>query len=289
MRRLTRLFLALGLLLVPGLAAAQPPVWIVRDADSTIVLFGSVHILPPGLDWRPPALNQAITAADDLYFEVPFDDAAQLAAQRAALAQGMMPEGQKMSDLLSKKGRQRLQVTAEALGLSTEALDRFRPWFAELTISAAIYQKAGGEGADGVERQLSDSAPASAKRKAFETPEQQIGFFANSAMKDQVASLEQTLKEAADAPAEYQALVRAWMGADTKALDREAVQPLRKASPRLYATLVSERNARWTQDIIQRLHGSGRTVIVVGVGHLVGKDSVPNRLRALGVQVDGPR
>lgn len=289
MRCIFRLLAALALCLVPTFAAAQPPVWIVRDADSTILLFGSVHILPPGLDWRPPALSQAIATADDLYFEVPFDDAAQLAAQRAALANGMMPEGKKMSDLLSRRGRQRLQVTAEALGLSVEALDRFRPWFAELTISAAIYQKAGGEGADGVERQLSESAPSSAVRKAFETPEQQIGFFAKSPMKDQVASLEQTLKDAADAPGDYQTLVRAWMRSDTKTLDREAVQPLRKASPRLYATLVTERNARWTKDIIQRLHGSGHTVIVVGVGHLVGKDSVPNRLRRLGVQVDGPR
>jgi hypothetical protein len=287
--RLARLLLALALCALPTLASAQPPVWIVKDADSTIVLFGSVHILPPGLDWRPPALNQAIGAADDLWFEVPFDEAAQLEAQRAALAGGMMPEGQRMSDLLSRRGRQRLAVTAEALGLSVEQLDRLRPWFAELTLTAAIYEKAGGEGADGVERQLSASAPASAKRRAFETPEQQIGFFANAPMKEQVASLEQTLKDAADAPGEYHALVRAWMRADTKALDHEAVQPLRKASPALYATLVAERNARWTQEIIQRLHGSGRTVIVVGVGHLVGKDSVPNRLRALGVDVEGPR
>lgn len=289
MRFFARLILPLALLLAPGLAAARPPVWIVRDADSTILLFGSVHILPPGLDWRPPELNQAIAQADDLWFEVPFDEAAQLEAQRAALASGMMPEGEKMSDLLSNKGRKRLAATAESLGLSVEQLDRLRPWFAELTISAAIYQRAGGEGADGVERQLSASAPASAQRRAFETPEEQIGFFAKAAVKDQVASLEETLKEAADAEGQYKELVDAWMKADTRALDREAVQPLRKASPALYATLVTERNARWTQDIIQRLHGSGHTVIVVGVGHLVGKDSVPNRLRALGVDVQGPR
>jgi len=287
--RLARLFLPLLLLLAPAAASAKPPVWVVRDADSTIVLFGSVHILPQGLDWRPPALDAAIGKADDLWFEVPFDDASQLGAQRAMLAGGMMPEGQRMSDLLSPKGRKRLAAVAAEFGVPVEQLDRLRPWLAELTLTLAIYQKTGADGADGVERQISASAPPAARRMAFETPEQQIGFFANAPLKDQVASLEETLKESEDAEGQYKALVAAWMKADVRALDREAVQPLRKASPTLYATLVTARNAAWTQQILQRLHGSGHTVIVVGVGHLVGKDSVPNRLRALGVQVDGPR
>jgi uncharacterized protein YbaP (TraB family) len=289
MRLIARILLPLALLFAPAVAAARPPVWIVRDADSTIVLFGSVHVLPPGLDWRPPELNAALASADDFWLEVPFDQDAQMAAQRAALAHGMLPEGEHLTDLLSDKGRRRLEKIAADYDLSMQVLDRFQPWFAELSVSAALYEKAGGDNADGVERQLFDSAPASARKMAFETPEQQIGFFADAPRKEQLASLEETLKEAAEAPDQFKELVEAWMKGDVRKLDREAVQPLRKASPALYATLVSQRNARWTKEILQRLHGSGRTVVVVGVGHLVGKDSVPNRLRALGVQVEGPR
>ena len=47
-------------LLLPGTALAKPPIWIVRDADSTILLFGSVHMLPKGVDWTPPALTDAL-------------------------------------------------------------------------------------------------------------------------------------------------------------------------------------------------------------------------------------
>jgi hypothetical protein len=289
MRLIARLLLPLALLLFPAAASARPPVWVVRDADSTIVLFGSVHVLPPGLDWRPPELVDALSKADDFWLEVPFDQDAQMAAQRAALAHGMLPQGQRLTDLMSKSGRKRLEKVAADNGLSMEMLEGFQPWFAELSISAAIYRAAGGDNDDGVEKQLYASAPPSAKKMAFETPEQQIGFFAQADQKEQVASLEETLKEAAEAPDQFKELVDAWMKGDVKKLDREAVQPLRKASPALYATLVSERNARWTDEIIQRLHGSGHTVIVVGVGHLVGKDSVPNRLRAMGVEVDGPR
>ena len=69
---------------------------------------------------------------------------------------------------------------------------------------------------------------------------------------------------------------------------KEALQPLRKASPALFRRLVSDRNARWTTELDARLKGKGRTVVVVGVGHLVGDDGLPSRLRALGYSVTGP-
>ena len=66
------------------------------------------------------------------------------------------------------------------------------------------------------------------------------------------------------------------------------MEPLRETSPTLYRRLVIERNARWTQVLDARMKGHGRTVVVVGVGHLIGPDGVPARLRALGYSVTGP-
>jgi len=73
-----------------------------------------------------------------------------------------------------------------------------------------------------------------------------------------------------------------------QALDRDALEPLRKASPQLFRRIVTDRNARWTTVLDQRLKGRGRTVVVVGMGHLIGPDGVPARLRALGYRVQGP-
>ena len=47
---------AAALLLSPAAARAEPALWTLRDADSTLLLFGSVHLLPDGLDWRPATL-----------------------------------------------------------------------------------------------------------------------------------------------------------------------------------------------------------------------------------------
>jgi hypothetical protein len=89
-------------------------------------------------------------------------------------------------------------------------------------------------------------------------------------------------------PNEYQTLLNAWMGSDIATLDAEAIKPLRDASPALFRRLVLDRNARWTQILDARMKGHGRTVVIVGVGHLIGPDGVPARLRALGYSVAGP-
>jgi uncharacterized protein YbaP (TraB family) len=289
MRLVTRAAAILALVLIPAAALAQPPVWVVKDHDSSIVMFGSVHLLPPGVDWRPPALTKAMQEADDVWFEAPMDEAGLAAATQEAFEHAYLPEGQTLPPMLSAKGRVRLAATAKLLGLQPEQFDRLQPWYAELLIQGGVFQKLGLQGSQGVEQQLWAGLSPTARRVSLETPAQQVGFFANAPLKDQVASLEETLKEVGHSERDYQRLLKAWLAGDVRTLNREAVQPLRKSAPGLYARVVQQRNARWTEAVAARLKGSGHTVIIVGMGHLIGPDSVPSQLRARGYDVEGPR
>lgn len=269
-------------------ASARPPIWVVRDADSELVLFGSVHVLPPGLDWRPLALDAALAKADDLWFELPIDAASEAKVGQLAAARGMLPPDQSLSRMLSPDGAQRLERAAADLGVSMAVLDRLEPWFAEVALAGAQFMKSGADANSGVEKTLAASAPASAARKAFESPEEQIAIFDAAPLPEQIASLEESLRELERNPRAYDELVAVWMAGDLKALDDDALGPIRKAAPGLYARLVTQRNERWIKAIRARMDGSGKTVVVVGVGHLVGADGLPTRLRALGYEVEGP-
>lgn len=277
---------ALGL--AGGCARAEPPVWVVSDADSELVLFGSVHVLPPGLNWRPKALTAAIDQADDLWFELPIDQASDLEVAQLAAAHGYLPADKTLSAMLSPDGAARLARICAKYGVSAPLIDRFEPWLAEVALAGATYRTAGADAASGVEKSLAADAPPSAKRHAFETPAQQIALFDGAPMDEQIASLEESLKEIEDDPDAYDKLVDAWMRSDVATLDEEALEPLREASPGLYDRLVTQRNAAWVQALDKRLKGKGRTVVVVGVGHLIGEGGLPARLRALGYSVKGP-
>ena len=277
------------LALLAGPAWALPPVWVVKDHDSTLVMFGSVHLLPPGTDWRPAALKDALTHADQVWFEAPMDAAGLSAATHAALTHAFLPNGQSLQALLSPAGRTRLQSVAKQFGVPVAQLDKLQPWYAELMIQSELFEQMGIKGSDGVEEQLWAGLSPDAKRATLETPEEQIDFFAEAPVKEQVASLEQTLKDIPHAKRDYDELLKAWLGGDVRMLDRKVVEPLKKSSPTLYDRVVTQRNARWVKAIDERLKGKGETLIVVGMGHLIGPDGVPARLRAQGFTVEGPR
>ncbi|MES2035681.1 MAG: TraB/GumN family protein [Pseudomonadota bacterium] len=276
-----------GLLVAATPAAAEPAVWTVRDADSTIVLFGSIHVLPRGMDWRPDALDAALDRADDLWFET--DVGADRDAESGLLArrEGTMPGSAGLIALLTPQGRDRLYRIAGRLGFAPAALDGFKPWLADVTLSVAALAAQGAGVNDGVERTLIEAAPR-AERRTFETSAEQIAFFAGAPMADQLASLEDTLRQIDEDPGYYDRLIQAWAAGDTRAIEALGLDPLRALSPILYDRLIVQRNRRWAEVIRQRLAGAGETVIVVGAGHLVGKDSVPALLRAEGVAVEGP-
>jgi hypothetical protein len=279
---------ALAALAFAGAAAAEPPVWVVKDKDSEVVLFGSVHILPPNIDWAPPALDRALKTADDIWFELPID--AQTEADTAAMATqvGVLPPDGSLFKLLSPEDAALMSQVAAAFDVSPALLDRLQPWLAEIALSGGAYRKAGADANSGVEKTIAAMATPKAVRKAFETPAEQIALLSGGTLAEQIASLDETLHEMADKPDEFQVLVKAWVDGDIPTLEHEAIDPIRKTSPDLFRRLVTERNARWTQILDARLKGHGRTVVVVGVGHLIGPGGVPARLRALGYSVTGP-
>lgn len=287
MIRLPRLFplILLGLLATP--VRASPPIWVVHGPHATVVLFGSVHLLPPGLDWEPPALKTAVAEADDVWFEIPLDQGATLKAGQMAARLGMEPPGHSLAEVLTPDTRARLARAAQSCGLPLEGLNRLKPWYAELTLSVASIRQYGAGTENGVEQSLSASA-GPVQRRAFETLDQQLHFFADAPEADQVASLEETLGELEEGPAGYRRLIDAWMAGDVGAIQAEALTPVIQQSPGIYKTLVVDRNRRWMGPIRARLAGWGEAVMVVGVGHLIGPYSVPALLRQAGYKVDGP-
>lgn len=269
-------------------ALAKPPVWIVRDGDSEMILFGSVHVLPPGLDWRPETLTKALPTADDIWFELPMEPGASAQVGQIALRMGQLPPGKSLQALLTADDKARLLRICTRLKIAPSQLYPFKPWFAEVMLAAADFQAAGASASSGVEESVSAALAPQTERRALETALGQLEMFDQAPMADQLASLKDTLRQMDKDPKAYDRLVEAWTEGDVKRLDREALSPLRKAAPGVYRRMVSDRNQAWVGPLNERLKGHGLTIVVVGVGHLIGPDGVPARLRALGYSVQGP-
>lgn len=267
---------------------AEPARWEIRDADSTITLFGSVHVLRPDVSWRTPAFDAALKDAQEVWFEVPINADNPSDMQKLVTQYGLN-SGKKLSQILSAQDNAKLAGILKDANIPPQAFDSFRPWFAALNLSILNLNKGGYNPESGVEQVLG-KASASKPQKSFETIEQQIRFFADLAPETELEFLRQTLDEYEDGPKQLEKLVAAWQTGDLQALERDALADMRRDYPALYVKLVKERNAAWVKVIEQEMAGSGKDFIAVGALHLVGADGVPQLLRAAGynvVQVSG--
>ncbi len=280
--------LSVALSLLAGAAGAAPPVWTVHGPRGVVLLFGSIHLLPKGLNWRPPALEDALARAGDLWFELPIDRATDETAARLINRLGRLTSGDSLWTHVTADQRARLEAAAAIVGLDARTLTPLRPWMAEIALELAADDRSGGLVSEGVESRIQDEAPSGARRHGLETVAQQVGFLAGSSPADQIASLDATARELiADDPT-YDRTVRAWLEGDTAGLRRDDLAPLEAAAPAIYRRLIVERNRRWARILRRLARNPGVTVVVVGAGHLIGPDGVPALLRAEGLVVDGP-
>ena len=291
LRRLAGSAFALGVALAAcAPAAAEPPVWTAHGAaGSQVTLFGSVHLLQETTHWKSAAVDALLAGADRLMFEIPMDEAAQAGVAGKLLELGRLPGDELLRPQLSPAARERLERQAEKLGLPIASVDHMQPWLAEVLVSVSYFQRAGARADLGVEHQIELAAPPKIDKAAFESIEDQLQALSGGARADQLKALEETLEEIDTDPDGFARLAEAWARGDVKTIEKEGIEDMRAKAPGAYQRLVVGRNKRWVGEIEDLLKRPGRTFAVVGIGHLVGPDSVPTLLRRDGVVVDGPR
>lgn len=286
-RKVLTTLISLGLIATPLAALAQtrptgPALWVVRDADSTLYLFGTIHFLKPDAEWRTAQVQSAFEASDRLVLEVanPEDQAAVVPLIQQF---GLSPD-RPLSSLLEPDDLQRLTTVATAMGRDAAQMDVMRPWLAGVLLSSAKLSHAGYDPGSGVDVILRAEARAAGKQiLGLETPTDQVRMLSGFPEAGQVAFLNNTIRDFDAAPVELDRLAEAWAGGDTDAIDAVTLQPMRDQSEQLYQTLIVERNQRWAREIQGLLEGAGTTFVAVGALHLSGQDGVPEILKANGV------
>jgi uncharacterized protein YbaP (TraB family) len=281
--------------------APTPAIWRIDGPQGDVFLFGSIHILPKGFQWRTPALEAALGQAQRLVFELDLDEAQNPATMGALVAKyGFLAPDQSLRKMLAPQHRQKLDEAVKTFALDARGVDRMRPWLAAITLSSLAILKQNTKPGQplnpavaieenaGVDTQLWRWAKTAGKeRGALETAEDQLRIFADLPHDREVELLIVTLEEVTQPPDSINAMIAAWKTGDTKALDK-AFNADMDNFPVLRKAVLHDRHEKWLPQI-ERMMADGRThVIVVGTAHLVGKDSVIAMLRAKGIKVEGP-
>ncbi|MDP1913575.1 TraB/GumN family protein [Brevundimonas sp.] len=261
-----------------------PALWVIRDADSTLYLFGTVHVLRPTTAWGSARVDAAFDSADQIWFEISNPDD-QAALVPLIQQHGISPD-RPLSSLLTAEEMTALNALAASAGMPAGQIDVFRPWFAALVLSVAPSVRAGYDPQSGVELILKARAEAAGKSiQGLETIDKQISILAGMSEADQLSFLRSMLEAWEDATVELDRMVGAWATGDVALLEEIAVDEMKSESPVLYEALLVGRNTDWANQIQTMLEGSGTVFIAVGAAHLAGDDSVQEILEDRGLRV----
>lgn len=284
-RWIAALGLALAALSPAAARAPRPALWAVSDPDTTIYLFGTIHLLPEKYAWRTERFDQAIAGSQQLVLETIVDDKdpAKLMAALSSLAfsPGLPP----LSERVPAAKRAALDAALAKSGIPRIALDRMETWAAAFMLFGNQYKDMGLKSGEGVEivlrkRFLSDGKSIG----ELESNVEQLAFFDALSEKAQRDLLEGAIEQPRDMNKQFGGMLAAWARGDVAAIARSFNRDL-ASSPELKEALIKRRNANWSQWIEQRMATPGTLLIAVGAGHLAGSDSLIDMLRREGLKV----
>ncbi len=289
MGRLSAISSAVALLLslLPGWAGAAPAMWLVRDADTEIYLFGTMHVLSPAAAWRTPAYEAAYERAQTVWFEADLTTADPPALTDLVARYGVDPE-RSLSTKLANHELRALKPLLERGRVPLARIEHMRPWAAALMLSTRSLGQAGGTVEDGADLAVTRQAKQAAKTvRAFETVEDQIRMFAGLSEPGEVQYLADVIRErSAPVRRREPSLEQAWIAGDMTRLGPGLVEGMRQASPEFYDMLLRRRNLAWARTLEREMAAPGGVHLVnVGALHMVGDDGLPTLLAARGYEV----
>lgn len=270
--------------LFAGRGEAAPAMWLVKDADSEIYLFGSMHVLQPGLKWRTPAYEAAWRRADTVWFE------ADMVSEAPGVRRLIERYGVDRERTLSQK---LLPTEVAALGpllarqrMDLAKVDHLRPWVTALTLSVTPMLDRGYKADTGVDTAVAKATHASPKRlRTFESLERQAQMFAAMPEPVELQYLADVIRERTT-PSPAAPMQKAWMDGDLAALGEGLIGVMKTTRPQFYDLFLKDRNHAWAEALgAEMVGGRGVQLVNVGALHMLGDDGLPALMRAKGYSV----
>jgi len=283
--------LAVLLALLPAGVLAQssgpsPALWRIRDADSTVYIFGSLHILPQSFKWRAPEIEDAIASSDIFVFEVPVDDESNARQKEFIVKNGLLPRGASLRKVLNRIEYETYSRILLGAGLKPEHFTRYRPWLAAVIVGLAYVHRRDLAMLSGVDDEIIEHAQSGGKELRYlETVEDQMKLLVMGDDLDQVRALKRQLVSLPKAAMHTEDLVHTWAQGD---MERFASLIERDFAGHVEAQdlLISNRNRAWVPSVAELLRSDRTAMVTVGAAHVGGPKGLISLLCAAGHDVE---
>jgi len=264
-------------------ALAAPAMWEASDGDSKIVLFGSVHMLPPELEWRTDLIDEAVANAPFVYFETDIGPRGIAALTMKMLGATLALAANPWTQSLTPEQTEKLAAALDGTGMTLESVGVLPPWIVAVQLSMGdMFQPGGTAPVEGVDSVLQWELPL--ERKGYlETPGEQFDLLNTGTIEEQIEGLFIVLDADRPDASMFDDLVDAWVRGDTdEVIDSMLQEP---GAEEMLDVILYQRNRNWIPEIERMLADNEENLVVVGAAHLAGENSVLDLLEEAGYTV----
>jgi hypothetical protein len=288
-----------GLLLLLLLSLVQPgaaqvpaakgegrnPLWQIHGPSNTVYLLGSIHLLKEGDYPLAAAIESAFTNSQLAVFETDIGEMMQLGVQMKLLGKARLPDGETLKDQLSAPTYAQFLEHTKRLELPEPMFAQFRPSMAAIMLTMLEIQKLGFNPAFGVDKHLFERARDAGKETgALETVDFQINLVTGFTKEEGELLMKTTLKDLDNTRQMLDDIVKAWRTGNGGSLEKLINEALNEA-PIIAKRMLTDRNRDWVPKIRELVNGRKTAIVIVGSGHLVGREGVVELLRKEGLKV----
>lgn len=279
-------FFIIGII-VNNITLAETSIWKLSGIDQHFYIAGSLHMLKKTDYPLPEEFKTAYKFADLLLFETALHELQQPEKQQQLLEKGLLPEDENLQQSLSRRTYTRLLEYCKANDLPIENLNRLKPWMLVLTLTVAELHKHGIQPSDGIDEYFHRKALEDGKKTAGLVPvDEHIRILSSLDSGLSNALVESFLQEMETLMPLMKTLTAAWRVGDESTLNTLINELIRENHPKLHKKILLDRNKRWLDAIEAQIRSGQNTLIIVGVGHLIGRGSVIDLLRTKGYKLE---
>lgn len=260
----------------------SPALWTITAPDGKPAgwLFGTIHALPDGVEWRTPEIENAIARADMLVVEVEdLENSGRIGAtfSRLGYTDGMPPLSERVPPRLRGKLREMLKQG----GYREADFAAIETWAAALMLAQLTDEN---QGENGIDRALVRDFRARPVQE-LEGVEGQFAIFDALPEADQRDLLGAVVEEDTMSGEDTAKLAKLWLAGDMDAIAAEGDTGMLQ-DPELRAALLTNRNRAWAETIVGLLAQGKRPLVAVGAAHLAPPEGLPELLAREGYRVE---
>jgi uncharacterized protein YbaP (TraB family) len=279
-------FSLIALFLFSASASSNSSVWKVSKDNDHVFIGGTIHVLPEEEFPLPDEFMNAYKNTDKVILEAQLPDPTDMAAQQAMIAQMSYNNGMTLQSVLTPNTYEMLAKYFEVMGMNLGQFINFKPGFVVSIMALIELQKSEISG-EGVDVYFEELATKDDKAMGYlETADFQFKMLSGLGEGYEDEFIKANIELNSDFTDFFQNTLDAWRSGDAENLETLINTASMESDPRSYDALFTQRNKNWVPKIEALFNNKNKEFVLVGAGHLFGKDGLLTLLKSKGYVIE---